>query len=139
MNLNDYEGIVREHSPAIYRYCLFKLNNDSASAEDVTSEVMLLLFRKWNTLDTAGNIRAWLYRAADNLIMRKRSEIHKHQGQTVPMDELAGMETELSLAHEDEYFAEEEELIKKCTELTENEFGEEGSELFILRYIKKKR
>ena len=138
MNLNDYEGIVREHSPAIYRYCLFKLNNDTHSAEDVTSEVMLLLFQKWDSLDTDGNIRAWLYRAADNLIMRKRTEIRKHQSQAIPADALIGLENELSLVHTDEYFSDEAELIKKCTEFTEREFGEEGKELFTLRYIEKK-
>lgn len=66
MHENDFESTVRLYYQSIYNYCLSRLE-DIHSAQDCTQEVFLVLYRKKDTLEI-DNIRAWLYRTADNII-----------------------------------------------------------------------
>jgi len=128
----NYEETVRRYSPEIYRYCLYKLNNDQHTAQDAVNEVMLILYRKWESL-TTDNIRAWLYRCADNMVKRKLSEQSKHARNTVPLEDIGE-----EVGSEDDYFSDEAELMQRCTALIKAELSEEEFELFTLRFVQKK-
>ncbi|MDE5753476.1 MAG: sigma-70 family RNA polymerase sigma factor, partial [Oscillospiraceae bacterium] len=52
----------------IFRYCYNRLYGDFHAAEDCTQEVMLVLYKKVNTLDMSKDIRPWLYSVADKEI-----------------------------------------------------------------------
>lgn len=128
-----YEETVRHYSAEIYRYCLYKLNNDPHSAQDAVNGVMLILYEKWDSLDTADNIRAWLYRCADNMVKRKLTEQSKHLRHTVPLED-----TDAEVGYEDDYFSDEGELMESCINLIKSELSDEEFELFKLRYLEKK-
>ncbi len=66
----DFESTVRLYYQSIYNYCLSRVE-DINSAQDCTQEVFLIMYQKINALDSC-NIRAWLYRTADNIIKNYR-------------------------------------------------------------------
>lgn len=74
---NTYEEITRRYYQAIYNYCQVRLKDEYA-AEDCTQDVFLLLYRKMNKIKLSENIRAWLYRTADNVIKNHRRKIKNH-------------------------------------------------------------
>lgn len=62
----NFEKAIRLYYQSIYNYCLSRLENIQ-SAQDCTQEVFLVMHKKADSLDDE-NIRAWLYRTADNII-----------------------------------------------------------------------
>ena len=87
---NTYEEITRRYYQAIYNYCQVRLKDEYA-AEDCTQDVFLLLYRKMNKLKLSENIRAWLYRTADNVIKNHRRKIKK----TIPLEDAESLSIEL--------------------------------------------
>jgi len=77
---NNIEEIIKKNSPAIFKYCLLRMNNNLHQADEIVSDVMCTLFEKWNKLEK-DNITAWLYRVADNHIKnffkRQKKELEK--------------------------------------------------------------
>lgn len=72
-----YNSIVATHNTELFKYCLDRLSHDFGSAEEATNDVFVVLYKKWNTLDFT-EIRAWLYRTADKIILhywRKKPRI----------------------------------------------------------------
>ncbi len=61
------EVIVGEYYRHIFNYCYAKMMPDFQGAEDCTQETFTVLVSKRNGLDE-DNIRAWLYRTADNVM-----------------------------------------------------------------------
>ena len=62
-----------DHGPALHRYVLRLTNGDSQFAEDVVQEALLRLWRKPQILEqSTGNVRAWLYTVARNLVIDDR-------------------------------------------------------------------
>lgn len=86
---NTYEEITMRYYQAIYNYCQVKLKDEYA-AEDCTQEVFLLLYRKMNKLKLSENIRAWLYRTADNIIRNHKRRIKK----IVPLEDTENLSIE---------------------------------------------
>ncbi len=76
----EFENTVRLYYHSIYNYCLSKVK-DINSAQDCTQEVFLIMYQKINVLDSC-NIRAWLYRTADNIIKNYR-KVSARQNETV--------------------------------------------------------
>ncbi len=62
-----FDDIANKYYQSIYNYCFVRLNNEQ-SAKDCTQEIFLILYKKMDKLDLSENIRAWLYRTADNII-----------------------------------------------------------------------
>ncbi|MCM1298694.1 MAG: sigma-70 family RNA polymerase sigma factor [Firmicutes bacterium] len=74
---NPIEEIIEKYYSSIYRYCLVRLRNES-DAYDCTQEVFFMLCKKSSELNLDENIRAWLYRTADNAmkcLRRKKSDL----------------------------------------------------------------
>ncbi len=63
----ECERIIREYYREIYNYCFAKLSFSKQAAEDCAQETFLALHTKRGHLDS-DNIRAWLYRTADNVM-----------------------------------------------------------------------
>lgn len=62
-----YEEIYKKYRRRIESFCQYKLGTaDVQIAEDLCSEVFLLLYEKWETLGTheEGRVLKWLYNAA---------------------------------------------------------------------------
>ena len=63
----ELERVSEESYMQIYRYCYKSLESKEEYAYDITNEVFVLLCEKWDSLEKE-RIKAWLYRAADNLL-----------------------------------------------------------------------
>lgn len=62
------EYLIKSYYKEIFNYCYNRLYGDFHAAEDCTQEVMLVLYKKVNTLDMSKDIRSWLYSVADKEI-----------------------------------------------------------------------
>lgn len=80
---NAFDEIAEQYYNAIFRYCYVRLSDEHA-AKDCTQEVFLIFFDKMDKLKLSENIRAWLYRTADN-VMRNYRKKHK---ETVSYDDV---------------------------------------------------
>lgn len=56
----EYARLVNEHSKALLRYSLRRLN-DQTSCEDVVAETFLIAWRRWDDLPAPGKELSWLY------------------------------------------------------------------------------
>ncbi len=68
---NTFDEIAKQYYQAIFRYCLVRLD-DEQTAYDCTQDVFLTLYRKMDKLKLSENVRAWLYRTADNVMKNYR-------------------------------------------------------------------
>ena len=62
-----YEEVYKKHRKRIESFCSYKLSTaDRQLAEDLASEIFLLLYMKWETLESheEGRVLKWLYNAA---------------------------------------------------------------------------
>jgi RNA polymerase sigma-70 factor (ECF subfamily) len=78
-----YEPFVRQHERAILNY-LWRMTGDEELAYDLTQEVFLRAWQRWETIRGYDQPRAWLFRVATNLArshLRRRSPL----GQRVAM------------------------------------------------------
>src|SRR5271170_4490614 len=70
-----FEFLYRLHSRRVYALCL-RMVKDSATAEDLTQDAFLLLFRKIHTFRHESAFSTWLHRLTANLVLmhlRKKS------------------------------------------------------------------
>lgn len=85
----EIEKYFLEYYEALCRYCTVRMPNNTLFAEDIANEVFALLCRKWQGLEKS-DIRAWLYRAADNLLkefFRKQAKEAKKTEYMEDMDD----------------------------------------------------
>lgn len=64
----QFEDFVRMYYRDIFKYCRFHLNSDRYAAEECTQETFLTFYSNINKLKNFENIRAYLFRIADNQI-----------------------------------------------------------------------
>ncbi len=74
-NEKEYLKIYDKYYERIYRYCLSVL--DETSAEEVTNDVMITLYEKWDELEKGEAIEHWLFRTARIILIRKRTLLQK--------------------------------------------------------------
>ena len=75
--------IIEKNYNSILNYCRYHLN-DSAAATECTQEVFLLYIEKLKNIEIQYP-RAWLYRAADNLLNRYRRSAAKEKRILMPL------------------------------------------------------
>lgn len=74
MTERDFRSAFFEHKDAIYRLA-WRITNSSASAEDITQDVLLFLLRQPDRFDsTRGRLRSFLLGVTRNLAWKKLSE-----------------------------------------------------------------
>jgi len=66
-SVDDFEVLIRRHQQKVFRIAVAVLGRGSeARAEDVTQDVMLLVFRKLRSFESRSRFATWLYRIAYN-------------------------------------------------------------------------
>jgi len=106
-----FESLVQMHQQRVYAHCYRMLNN-SAEAEDLSSETFLRAFQHLGSLRAEPSIVFWLLRVANNLgisMLRKRStrpEVELEALQEQPSDTPTPEEQTIELARRD--------VVKKC-------------------------
>jgi len=63
----ELENVSEQYYMLIYKYCYKKLDSNESYSSDVTNDVFVLLCEKWDNLHK-DNVKAWLYRTADNML-----------------------------------------------------------------------
>lgn len=86
---NPFDEIVKQYYNPIFRYCFVRLQNE-ADAYDCTQEVFIIFYQKMDKLKLSENIRAWLYRTADNVMKNFRRKNKEH----IPLDDIAEVAVE---------------------------------------------
>ncbi|MBQ7669317.1 MAG: sigma-70 family RNA polymerase sigma factor [Clostridia bacterium] len=133
-----FEELYRRFYAPIFEYCLTRLSFDRDASAEAADNAFLALHRRWDDLEIGGNVKLWLYRAADNYIkkaLRKRERAYR---KTVQLGDGDDYENDAAFSRFDEYFSTdvpEEELISRVR----SALPEEKRELFSLRYEKKKK
>lgn len=69
-------GIMEKYYKEIFNYCYLKLDYNKEGTEECVQETFEIFFRKWGTLSSTDNIRAWLYRTSDN-VMKNYNRVMK--------------------------------------------------------------
>ncbi|HBF14565.1 MAG TPA: hypothetical protein DDW30_02560 [Clostridiales bacterium] len=114
-----YEEAFRAFHREIVRYCLSEFPNDCYCAEDLASECFMLLYRKWDTLQSHAptTVRVWLFRTARNKVLDCKK---KKRLQTVSLDDESGRaRLEREAAHLLHHLDEREETERYRHYLTE--------------------
>ena len=76
-DVERFTEVHDRHFPAVYRYVAGRLG--AQVAEDVAAETFLVAFDKRKTFDaTRGDLRAWLFGIATNLVSRHRRKEARH-------------------------------------------------------------
>jgi len=76
-----FAELYDQYQPAIYRYIFYRVD-DTATAEDLTSEVFVRLVERIDRFTYRGRpLLAWLYTIARNLVM----DHHRRAGRSVPL------------------------------------------------------
>ncbi len=136
-DLTKYEEIVRKYTKQIYKYCYYNLNYNEYLTDEAVNDVMRILFERWDTLDVDYNIRAWLYRVADNCIKHSLSRYARYYSHIDSLDESIKEGKLNGAKYYDEYFkddsAEDEYMDKIISSLPD-----EYKEIFKMRYIEKR-
>ncbi|MEK7614875.1 MAG: sigma-70 family RNA polymerase sigma factor [Patescibacteria group bacterium] len=114
---------------AIYRYCFFRVRNNSTVAEDVVQETFMKVWRYLCEGNEVGNMRALLYQTARNTIIDR----HKRKDAT---------NTSLDALHEQGFDAVGQDAQSIFTEIDCNQLlsemdhlEEEEKEILVLRYV----
>ncbi|MFK7800145.1 MAG: RNA polymerase sigma factor [Anaerolineae bacterium] len=131
-NKNALATLYQMHKVAIYTYVFYRVEGDSAVADDLTAEVFGRMVAKIHTFQPNGNpLLAWLYTIARNLISDHYREEKQNEKQ---LDD--------SLNHDNSIFVNQDpELSVQLTIDTQrllqalNKITAEQQELVILRFI----
>lgn len=73
----DFTALVEQHGKEIYLF-LYRLLQESPEAEDCLQETFMRAFQAYDRLAHTDNLRAWLYRIANNQAMthlKRRSQL----------------------------------------------------------------
>lgn len=81
-DLDAFEALVRRHSRAVYAHAL-RFFGDPASADDVTQEVFIKVYRSLATFDERARFTTWLYRVTRNACL---DEVRAGRRRPVPAD-----------------------------------------------------
>jgi RNA polymerase sigma-70 factor (ECF subfamily) len=77
LGTEQFTDVHDRHFAAIYRYVAARLGGQAA--EDVAAETFLVAFDRRKTFDaTRGDLRAWLFGIATNLVSRHRRKEARH-------------------------------------------------------------
>ena len=125
----ELEKVSEEYYMLIYKYCRKKLQTNEAHAYDATNDVFVLLCEKWDSFHNKDNIRAWLHRAADNIIKKFHSKNKKIHRELKYIDDLDDF-TANSLSYEQDFENISEDNIEVYRDEILNELNDRERELF---------
>ena len=131
----ELENVTEQYYMPIYKYCYKRLYYNESYAYDITNEVFILLCEKWDSLQKE-NIKAWLYRTAENLLkqfFRKNNKLHE---EVIYIDDLDDS-TKNNLTYEQDF----ENINNDDIEIYKNEIlnklSESEKELFNLVFTER--
>jgi RNA polymerase sigma-70 factor (ECF subfamily) len=117
----QFTRLVSEHSRALLRYTLRRLD-DRAACEDVVAETFLIAWRRWDDLPSPDKELPWLYGIAFRVLSnhrrsrdrrdRLRARLLMERGPNASGDDVAGLDPELVLRALGQLREQERELLE---------------------------
>ena len=115
---------------SIFKYCRVRLGDFSEHAEDCVQDTFVILQRKLYDGEKIEQLRAFLYRTADNFVKRAIERYSKERARTVELNEAENIPVTQIISDDFDYDKLAETLI---TTLTQKE-----QELYTLKYVQRK-
>lgn len=81
-NLNAFEHLIKQHKDMVYSLCMNIIGNKT-TAEDISQEVFLKVFKKIKSFDFSSDFKTWLYRITYNKCIdeiRKQKRFRRFKG-----------------------------------------------------------
>ena len=133
-----FERTVRKYQRMLVGYLWRRLGYDEGLALETFDDVICVLYRRWDDLDTGGDIAPWLFRVADNCIRANVRKNERYYSRHVPLDEARDSLPREDLSVTDAYFDDpgltDEELVLKVRD----SLPEGMRDLFTYRFIEKR-
>ena len=138
-DIHEFEKIADKYRKPLFKYCYYRLHNDTTLAEETVNDVFLVLYKKWDELDLTGNIRAYLYRVADNCIKHNLESHNKYYAHVVSTDDKEEAASFIDAGYLDDYFGEHAEIdTYEYICRIKDSLPTEYQEIYDYRYIQKK-
>ncbi|MCI8331701.1 MAG: sigma-70 family RNA polymerase sigma factor [Clostridiales bacterium] len=138
VNNNEYMNIVNQYKKPLFKYCFYRLMNNTALAQETVDDIFCVLYTKWDTLDVNKNIKAYLYRVADNCIKHNLTRFNRYYKHNESLEEAIENHKLDTAYHMDDYFNDlhfdEEIYIEKIKQCLPTHY----QEIFVYRYVEKK-
>lgn len=133
----EYEAIYKKYHSPILIYCNIKLQCNQLNAEDCTEKVFETLYSKKDQFYSMENIRAWLYRTADNFI-RKSCRESKKDFEILHYEQFDDLEVNKELSETPDYDEQiSEEQIEKYKDFVLSQLSPPNRELYQLKFVRK--
>jgi RNA polymerase sigma-70 factor (ECF subfamily) len=131
----EIEKYFLEYYADLCKYCTVRMPNYRPYAEDIANEAFTLLCEKWHDLEK-NNIRAWLYRVADNLLkefVRKRAKEAKEIDYIETMDDIA----DSNLIYEQNFENTSDNEVEIYKDEILNGLSDKDRQLYDMSYVEK--
>lgn len=135
---SEYMRIVKKYRKPLFKYCYYRLMENKTLTEETIDDIIHILYQKWDTLDLNGNIRAYLYRVADNCIKHNLENYNRYYQRNESLEEAIDNNRFDYVEQYDDYFLDDETPEEVYIERIKQALPDEYKEIFIYRYIEKK-
>lgn len=89
------ENAYKLYGRAIEKYCRIRLGEAADATDDCVQEAFLVYYRRLLNDEQFDNARAFLYKTANNMVLKAREEYIKNAGRTRELSEAQGVATEI--------------------------------------------
>ena len=137
MDIKEYDRIVREYRKQLFRYCYYRLYENMILTEETFDNIILTLYKKWDTINFDANVKAWLYGVADLEIKQTLKKHNRYYDRNVSLDEILENGGGDIGEQYDEYFTDEDFREDEYIERLRDSLPDEYREIFTLRYIRR--
>ena len=135
---SEYMRIVKKYRKPLFKYCYYRLMENKTLTEETIDDIIHMLYQKWDTLDLNGNIRAYLYRVADNCIKHNLENYNRYYKRNESLEDAIDNNRFDYVEQYDDYFLDDETPEEVYIEKIKQVLPDEYREIFIYRYIEKK-
>lgn len=121
-----------EYRIRLFNYCLSRLDGSREAADDCVQETFIVLYNKLLDGEEFENLRAFLYRTADNFVKRQKQKDAVELKRSISIDEAA------DVGVTDEYLSRLDQIdYEECAKILLNLLTEEEKQIYDLRYIQR--
>lgn len=82
-NEQTFTRLILENKSTIYTVC-FMFSKDREEVEDLFQEILIRLWKGWNSFRSESEVRTWIYRVSLNTCLDQQKK-RKRQGERVPL------------------------------------------------------
>ncbi|MBR6807577.1 MAG: sigma-70 family RNA polymerase sigma factor [Clostridia bacterium] len=133
----EFEELINKYRSELYVYCFAYSEGEKDVADDAFSDMLSVVFNKWDELEKGPALRVYLYNVVRLCVKNRRKKKSKYYKRISSLEEAIETNTFTEIGSLDTYFEDntpvEEYISKVLSELTDEE-----AELFRLKYIEKR-